>query len=759
MKEAVSRFSLAVFIFSTLLVATPISASTGTYYLNASTGDVATGNGSQGTPSATIGKAFKPVRSNENNTVYYDPFFDISNNIVSIAIAAYPRGNSSLVVDFYPVVVGGNIPYTYAWNFGDGSNSNQANPTHTYASRGDYNVTLTVSDGRTQGQNTIIVNPIEDAHKPKAEYAYKTTETPWTAYISPDIASRLYFYATDPNMPKEPSGRYWIHVVVPEGVSPVGISTRRSTYSGPPESIRDLGTLSRDGKDYHYYIIEIPPSTYTLEFFLYVKTTLEVGTKTNMYYWGSSMESESSAELTTRELTLPVEVISVHKVQNKPKRLLIGQGWENMGTYTAWPNFDQEFPSLGLNLILLTEMHSDGSFGTAKPAIQQFVNDANSVGINIGIAMQPDSIMNYYLKDHPEAQAIRPDGTIWTNGSQLSLCPCYRGNLFDQIMLDPMREIASAGISFVVFDYEMGYDGQLSYSDLCLSKFQTYLATKYPQLTYRDPRVFEAQPDQYPEYHEAWSQFMSDQIAEWFSLQKQTFEEAVQEYGAHSSPGVYIGDYGGPAPFSRAAEVLFYPPKNLQNGLDFVMPVSYVPYDPSDIRQKAEDIRLGQGYRDFAYPAPNLIYWTTLGWTGGDIMMGPTGRYQFLEILAQGARGFVLYDGSGLDARNFDMLSRIIDAIAPVEDIILDGEHFIAGTSDPETVAHGQRLGDEMVLVVSDYGTEQKESTVTVPVTKESTVYNLETGEEMGTLTPQNDTFTVTFAENRAALVHISPGR
>ncbi|TLZ51814.1 MAG: PKD domain-containing protein [Methanobacteriota archaeon] len=35
---------------------------------------------------------------------------------------------------------------SYAWNFGDGSNSTQANPTRTYASSGNYTVTLTVKD-------------------------------------------------------------------------------------------------------------------------------------------------------------------------------------------------------------------------------------------------------------------------------------------------------------------------------------------------------------------------------------------------------------------------------------------------------------------------------------------------------------------------------------------------------------------------------------------------------------------------------------
>ncbi len=35
---------------------------------------------------------------------------------------------------------------SYSWNFGDGTTSDEANPTHTYASNGVYDVTLTVTD-------------------------------------------------------------------------------------------------------------------------------------------------------------------------------------------------------------------------------------------------------------------------------------------------------------------------------------------------------------------------------------------------------------------------------------------------------------------------------------------------------------------------------------------------------------------------------------------------------------------------------------
>ena len=45
---------------------------------------------------------------------------------------------------------------SYAWDFGDGANSTEKNPVHTYTSYGTYNVSLTVTN--TAGEDTIIKN-------------------------------------------------------------------------------------------------------------------------------------------------------------------------------------------------------------------------------------------------------------------------------------------------------------------------------------------------------------------------------------------------------------------------------------------------------------------------------------------------------------------------------------------------------------------------------------------------------------------------
>lgn len=51
-----------------------------------------------------------------------------------------------LTLSFATFVSGGTPPYTYQWNFGDGTGSPLSGPVHTYSEAGQYTVTLMVTD-------------------------------------------------------------------------------------------------------------------------------------------------------------------------------------------------------------------------------------------------------------------------------------------------------------------------------------------------------------------------------------------------------------------------------------------------------------------------------------------------------------------------------------------------------------------------------------------------------------------------------------
>ncbi len=89
---------------------------------------------------------------------------------------------------------------TFAWNFGDGSSSTEANLTHTYAANGDYDVTLTATgDGGTNEMTqtvTVEVSPyinnwgIVSSVQTATTWGYtsvsdvnEATTAPWAIYI------------------------------------------------------------------------------------------------------------------------------------------------------------------------------------------------------------------------------------------------------------------------------------------------------------------------------------------------------------------------------------------------------------------------------------------------------------------------------------------------------------------------------------------------------------------------------------------------
>ena len=76
------------------------------------------------------------------------------------------EGVTGTSISFTGTVNGGEEPYSWNWDFGDGENSSVQNPTHTYNTPGEYIVTLYVSDSQGSegvGTTTAIIssNPPE----------------------------------------------------------------------------------------------------------------------------------------------------------------------------------------------------------------------------------------------------------------------------------------------------------------------------------------------------------------------------------------------------------------------------------------------------------------------------------------------------------------------------------------------------------------------------------------------------------------------
>jgi PKD repeat protein len=86
--------------------------------------------------------------------------------LTATAAGTPTTGNAPLKVSFTGSASGGTAPYSYSWNFGDGSAASTAqNPSHTYSNAGTYTATLTVTDSSSPAKTatanvTITASPI-----------------------------------------------------------------------------------------------------------------------------------------------------------------------------------------------------------------------------------------------------------------------------------------------------------------------------------------------------------------------------------------------------------------------------------------------------------------------------------------------------------------------------------------------------------------------------------------------------------------------
>ncbi|MDR0801520.1 PKD domain-containing protein [Fluviicola sp.] len=119
-----------------------------------------------------------------------------------------------------------NYPTSYSWNFGDGTaNSTQENPSHTFATAGTYNVTLTVTNqwGSTTSTTTAItVNALPNASLSYTQSAY----CPADANPAPAVTNAGTFTSTTGLSINATTGQIDLSASTP------GTYTVTNTYTG-----------------------------------------------------------------------------------------------------------------------------------------------------------------------------------------------------------------------------------------------------------------------------------------------------------------------------------------------------------------------------------------------------------------------------------------------------------------------------------------------------------------------------------------------
>lgn len=77
-------------------------------------------------------------------------------NLVVTTPHDFVATTSGFQVTFTASVTGGTPPYSYQWEFGDGTRSEEASPSHTYATAGAYSVSVTAIDAKGQSATHVF---------------------------------------------------------------------------------------------------------------------------------------------------------------------------------------------------------------------------------------------------------------------------------------------------------------------------------------------------------------------------------------------------------------------------------------------------------------------------------------------------------------------------------------------------------------------------------------------------------------------------
>ena len=157
-------------------------------------------------------------------------------------------------------------------------------------------------------------------------------------------------------------------------------------------------------------------------------------------------------------------------------------------------------------------------------------------------------------------------------------------------------------------------------------------------------------------------------------------------------------------------------------------------------------------------PRSDVMPWLTPGDAG--TVPGESFQWALLECYCNGARGVYFWSGRVWDAENLIAYNRVVRAIAPVEDLIVQGELVgdAAAVEGPGRLS-GIRRSHQMLLLVADYFGHSGGSVklrLTLPARSE--LRDLLSGEVfMAEIAPGERLIQVPLADVRARLLHVCP--
>ncbi|MGD9497285.1 MAG: hypothetical protein AB7Y46_13380 [Armatimonadota bacterium] len=408
-------------------------------------------------------------------------------------------------------------------------------------------------------------------------------------------------------------------------------------------------------------------------------------------------------------VSVPLRAIEVPATP-QPQRLLVGLSWYSLGALMSWPNAIDDYRALGLNTVN-TMVHWMRDV-EANQELWDFWEQCRDAGFKL---QNIDSTF-HQMPDQPETRCQLADGTTSSRR-----CPSYRGQYYQAEIERVARQCALARPHALFADIEIwNWQGPVD-AEKCTR----------------------CQADFARSGLESWEEW---KLAKGFEMWRDVVEAvraAVSDAGGPEMEfGVYDWRAGQVYQFTWPFDRLY--PEYLQSS----QPSTYTPLYPYHIAMVGDEARRDRQ----RLPRADVILWLTPGDAG--TFSGERFRYALLECFANGARGMQFWSGRVWDAELLAAYARVIRNLAPVEDVLADGELLEGAQVQGAGRISGVVAGGEMVILVADYlGETEGTVTVTLPVAGAMTATDLDTGETLQVAA--DGTLAVPLGGEMARLLHV----
>ncbi|MEA3400506.1 MAG: hypothetical protein U9R79_04600 [Armatimonadota bacterium] len=433
--------------------------------------------------------------------------------------------------------------------------------------------------------------------------------------------------------------------------------------------------------------------------------------------WEDGREGELRYRLTYADgsqgplVSVPLRAMEVPPTP-QPERLVTGLSWYNFTSIMQWPGGLDDFAALGMNTITGfihwlrdVEEHQEA---------WDFWERARDRGFKL---LNIDSTFHRMHRDD-EIYCQLEDGEVSSR-----ICPSYRGQYYQQEIERVARQCAMARPHYLFCDIEIwNWQGPTD-AEKCTR----------------------CQADFAQSGLDTWEEWKLQKGYEMWTDVVQAVRAAVEEAGGPEMEfGVYDWRAGHNYQFTWPFDRLY--PEYLQSS----QPSTYTPLYWSHLMLVGDEARVDREQ----LPGPDVMPWISPGDAG--TFDGERFRYALLECFCNGSRGMNFWSGRVWDAETLAAYARVIRNLAPVEDLLLDGELLEGAQVHGPGRISGVVSGDEMVILVADYLREGDGSvTVTLPVNAAMTATDLDTGEALQV--SADGRLTVPLGDERARILHVTP--